>query len=381
MALSASEDDPTRTRAAEERPGVCVLLIEGRADTASVVRTLLGASAAARFDVLRTATIEAGIDALALRGIDVVVLGTGSTCDDPSTSELLRATAELPVIALTGSDDPQVAVDLIDAGFHDCVPAARISADALGWSILRAVHRARGERGVADAPRATGRPPGDRVAHGGSAPGPAPSMATDARTPVTALIGLVDLLTSSWETLGDDQRRTTLSRIGVYAASVERLTVDLLTIASLHADVAQPRPRQVTLAAAIHDAVVADATGTTVQVDPEVTVWVDPTHLGQILKALLAHVGLRVPSPLLITTTGQDRSSVRISIGSSVDLPSSAIGWSLLQDLRGGPPDEGVALAVARTLAEANGGVAGQDDSTGTVWVRLPGSSPEPLTS
>ena len=378
MTLKVSEDDLTPPTSAEERPVVCVLLVEGRASTASVVRTLLGASAAARFDVLRTATVEAGLDALTFSGIDVVVLGTEATNDEPARSRLLRATAGVPVIVLTDSDDPRVAIDLIDAGFHDCVPAARISADALGWSILRAVHRSRGER-APTATRAQGPGTGEAVDRLAAVPGLAPGIVTEARTPVTALIGLVDLLTSAWETLEDDQRRGALARIGVYAASVDHLTADLLTIASLHADAALPTPGQISLAPALEDAVATHAAEAVVRVDPTSSVWVDPAHLSQILRAMLAHVSLRVTSPLLVTATGNGRSSVRISMGGSVGQPDLATGWSPLPDVRECAPDEGMVLAVARTLAEANGGVAGQDEGTGAVWVRLPGSAPDAL--
>lgn len=378
---SAPEDEPSEEPPAEDRPEICVLLVEGRAGTASVVRTLLGASAAARFDVLRTATIDAGVDAVSFGGIDVVVLGAEVLAEDPSLDGVLRGAAGLPIIALTNSDDPRMATALIDAGLHDCVPAARISADALGWAVLRAVHRHRASPRAPAPETSAGAAEGSATGAPARAPaGLAPSIVTDAQTPVTALVGLVELLTSAWDTLEDGQKRATLSRIGTYAASVERLTADLLTIASLHADVSRPVPRHVALAPAVLEAVSTDAMDdVTVRIDPDVAVWMDPAHLSQILNALLAHAAQRASSPLVVSATTRG-SSVRISMaGAGAQHRDPLGGWSLLQaDSQGVGPDEGVGLAVARALAEANGGVAGRDDATaGAVWARFPSSPPD----
>ncbi|MGQ0831041.1 MAG: hypothetical protein ACT4OV_05125 [Microthrixaceae bacterium] len=363
-------DDDAGEGAGSDRPEVCVLLIEARAGTASVIRSLLTASTAARFTVLRTATIEAGIDAIGFGGVDVVVLGTEVLEGDASLAPLLQRPAAPPIIALTSSDDPSVATRVIDRGLHDCVPASRISADALGWAVIRSVHRVRAMD--AAAPR--------------EAPSPAASHApltqrtvADARTPLTALVDLLELLTSAWDALAEDHKLNMLATIRSYAATVEQLTSDLLSIASIDAETAPSNPQLVSLGRAVTIAGLADtALDVTLDLEPDLSVWVDPDHLARMLTVMLAHAAQRTSSGIVVRAASGG-STVRISLAGADAAPRERVqGWSLLRAHDSSfDDDEGVGLDVARRLAEINGGIAGTDELAGSVWARLPSGPPD----
>ncbi len=367
--LSEVHESATDDAAPDDAATICVLLIEARVGTASVIRSLLTTSAAAPFTVLRTATIDAGLDALDFGGVDIVVLGSEVPADQPSLEVLLERSSGLPVIALTSSDDPAVATRLIDRGLHDCVPSSRISADALGWAVVRSVHRVRAGRGAAASTAA---------AHD-------PSRATrltvaDARAPLTALVDLLELLTSAWDALTEDHKLNMLATIRSYAATVEQLTSDLLSIASIDVDATASTPQLIPLARVVNHAAMVEAhPETVVDIDPHLVVWADADHLARMVAVLLAHAGQRSPSGLVVRAVAGG-ATVRLSIGSTDASPRDRTrGWSLLHpDPATFDDDEGVGLDVARRLAEANGGIAGVDELSGSVWARLPSAPPEP---
>jgi len=362
--LSAQHDQLAEAPPTSARPEVCALVIEARPGTASELRSLLGAASAARFSVLRTATVAAGIDALELGGVDAVVLGSEIPLDAPTTAPLLRAAgAAVPVVALVGGSDPEEVARALEIGLHDCVPVGGLTPDTVGSPLLRAVQRARAAAGRAPVPPPTIDAP------------PAPlrtvsPRALQAATPaVEALVGLLELLTTAWEVLTDEQKLGLVRTVGSCAATVEQLT----TVAAAAID-APPEPQLIALAPAVLDAARrVDDVEIDLSVDADTAVWADPNHLREILVGLLTHALGSTAPPLTVTATNGG-ATVRVSVTGHGALPrTAASGFSLLHPTSAAFEDaDSPGLETARRLAEDSGGIAGVDEHQGAVWARLP---------
>lgn len=362
--LSAQHDQRADPTPSADRPEVCALLIEPRPSNASELRSLLGATAAARFTVLRTATVAAGLDALAFGGVDLVLLGAGVPLQASTVVPLLRGAGDaIPVLALTDSVDPHDALDILATGVHDCIPVRGVTADGLGWPATRAVQRARASSGRVRAAAV----PADRVA---------PPLASISRqamqtaTPaVAALVGLLELLTTAWNALDEEQKLGLLATIRSCASTVAQLTAQADRFAE-----GPPEPQLVALAAAVVDAARRlDDLAVDVEVDAHTAVWLDPGQLRAILTGLLTHAAQRTGSPLTVTASNGG-ATVRVSVtGPDAEPRVAGRGFSLLHATSAAfEDDEGAGLDAARRVAEQSGGIAGVDEHCGSVWARLP---------
>lgn len=368
----------------------CALVIDDHPGDASAVRTALSSSPAADFAVLRAPNLDAGVDALRLDDIDVVLVRDDLLATDAITV-VLEAAAGRPVLALTRSTDPTVATRLIDAGLHDAISSGASAADALAWATVRSIHRA---NTTSDPTEVDGARPAP--APGPSATGTAAAIRrqiAEARTPLAALVDLLDLLTSAWDALAEENKLSMLSSIRSYASMVDQLTGNLDTTASTTADhlapsarPAPPAPRPVGLAQAVSRAVSLTGLDITTDIDPNLVVWVDPRDLDQMLTALLTRVAHRSIPPVRATAS-RGGTSVRLSIHGAGATHGEAVkarsvgGWSLLQPnpTSGGEvSDLDVELDDSRRLAESNGGLAGIGDQRGSAWLRLPSTPPDP---
>ncbi len=361
--LSARHDEVVAT--SEARPTVCALLIEARPGTASTLRSLLNASNAADITVLRTATVAAGVDALTFGGIDVAILGSGVATAVSELEPLFGAgRATVPVIALTDDDDPQVADDLIARGVHDCVSMATVTADGLGRTVRRALQRTHARPVAADG--LVARPATEVLS---------PQTMELVTPAVGALVALLELLTTTWQVLDEEQKLSLLSTVRSCAASVEQLTAS--------APVGRPdraEPQLVALATAVREAAQSESDLEIVlEIDPHTAVWVDLAHLRQIVRGLLSCATQSGSSPVTVAASTRG-TSVRITFtGASAASHLGQRGWSVLHPmLSTGDQEEADALEVVRRLAELNGGIAGVDAQQGLFWVRIPSLPPHP---
>lgn len=367
----------------------CALVIDDHAGDASAVRTALSTSAAAEFSVLRAPNLDAGVDALRLDDIDVVLVRDDLLAAG-TIPIVLAAAAGRPVLGLTCSADRALATQLIDAGLHDAIPSGPAGYDALGWATARSIHRANtaGDRREAASVRASETPAPHPTT--GTATGASPALRrqlAEARAPLAAMVDLLDLLSSAWDALAEENKLGMLSSIRSYAATVDQLTGDLVSKASgTDADHgsgspdAAPLPQPVGLAQAVSRALRLTAVDASTEIDPNIVVWVDPRHLDQMLTTLLTRVAHRSTPPVRATAS-RGGTSVRLSVDGTGASPRGTAGWSLLQanPLRAGDVDElDLDLEVTRRLAEANGGLAGTGDQPGSVWLRLPSTPPDP---
>lgn len=370
----------------------CALVIDDHAGDATTVRAALSASPAADFAVLRAPSLDAGVDALRLGDIDVVLVRDALLAAS-AIAVVLAAAGDRPVLALTRSADPALATRLIDAGLHDAIPSDPATLAALGWATVRSIHRATAAPAPAAAP--VNRAPEPPEAHAASPSTPQATAAirrqiAEARAPLAALVDLLDLLTSAWDALAEENKLGMLSSIRSYAAMVDQLTGNLGSMASTTDDhrlaPAPPTPQPVGLAQAVSRASGLTGVDASTDIDPNIVVWVDPRHLDQMLTALLTRVAHRSTPPVRATAS-RGGTSVRLSIhgaGSTRgdDATTRGVGgWSLLQPNTASGDDVGdldLELDGARRLAESNGGVAGTGDRPGSAWLRLPSTPPDP---
>jgi signal transduction histidine kinase len=130
--------DPSRTR---------VLLVEDElSDALAVERSLRGgASADERFDLERATTLADGIVRLQRAPVDVLLLDLGlPDSDGPATvASLRRSDTAVPVVVLTGNDDPALAARAFEAGADDYFVKDDLRAGRLRRTLRHAIERRR----------------------------------------------------------------------------------------------------------------------------------------------------------------------------------------------------------------------------------------------
>jgi signal transduction histidine kinase len=188
------------------------------------------------------------------------------------------------------------------------------------------------------------------------------NLSHDFRTPLAVVRSAAELLRRRGS---DDQARATLDLIESNAASVVELIDQLLELARLDAARTPVTPRACDVVAAAREvaAKLQPASGrarvTVVAPDARVSAQVDPTHLRRILQNLVANALLQVSD-----RGGEVR--VHVAAGPVVDVVDDGPG--IPPELRGqlferfasfrpeGGTASGIGLALARELAELNGG-------------------------
>jgi signal transduction histidine kinase len=188
------------------------------------------------------------------------------------------------------------------------------------------------------------------------------NLSHDFRTPLAVVRSAAELLRRRG---GDDQARATLDLIESNAASVVELIDQLLELARLDAARTPVTPRACDVVAAAREvaAKLQPASGgarvTVLAPDARVSAHVDPAHLRRILQNLVANALLQVSD-----RGGEVRVEVRA--GPVVDVVDDGPG--IPPELRGqlferfasfrpeGGTASGIGLALARELAELNGG-------------------------
>lgn len=117
-------------------------------------------------------------------------------------------------------------------------------------------------------------------------------LAHDLRSPLMAIAGYADLLTSTWETFSDDRKLALLGRITAASSAMGRLLENTLTVSAVDANAVKAVPAAVRL-----DEVVAEALHLMGDVETPVdlaglrpaVVWMDRSHLTHVLSNLLAN--------------------------------------------------------------------------------------------
>lgn len=179
------------------------------------------------------------------------------------------------------------------------------------------------------------------------------------RTPLTIITGFAGTLGAHEESLTTDQRHTMLDRIVTASIRLEHLIEEVLSLASMDAGLADPRPTIVPVRDVV-DLAVRDRGGTdraTVRGDRELKVRTDPDVARVVLGALVENALQQAGAVRLIIDEAER--GVRIAVeddgpGVPPELGSRVFERFVRGDDRS--PGLGLGLAIARRMAETVGG-------------------------
>ena len=121
------------------------MVIEDNPGDARLVKEALSEIGGTRFELHFAERISTGIERLAEGTVDVVLLDLGLP-DSAGLDGIARILAESPttaIVALTGSDDEELARSAVQAGAQDFVAKGAMSAEVLVRTILYAMDRRR----------------------------------------------------------------------------------------------------------------------------------------------------------------------------------------------------------------------------------------------
>lgn len=124
---------------------ITVLLVEDNPLYVHLIENLLGRSERPAFDVLAVGTLAAGLQRLALGGIDVVLLDL-MLPDSAALDTFYRVrahAADTPIIIQSSLDDISIASKAVEGGAQDYLVKDRISSNSLIRSIHFAIERKR----------------------------------------------------------------------------------------------------------------------------------------------------------------------------------------------------------------------------------------------
>ncbi|HKX76222.1 MAG TPA: HAMP domain-containing sensor histidine kinase [Acidimicrobiia bacterium] len=190
------------------------------------------------------------------------------------------------------------------------------------------------------------------------------SVSHELRTPLTGIQGYAQLLTDSWESFGDQDKKQMVGTIGDEAAHLGKIVTDLI-------DVARHRLQNVKLdrapvkAADLARGAVASAAGhrkVTLELDEEVWVEADSDRIHQVLVNLITNA-VRYGRGGIKVTVRSEESQAWLAVhdnGPGVPSKHQQDIWERFE--RGAHkfdatvPGSGIGLSVARDLVNAHGG-------------------------
>jgi DNA-binding NarL/FixJ family response regulator len=122
---------------------VRVLLIEDSASDAELARRALAARSDPPYSVRHVDRLTKGLPLLAAGGVDVTLLDLGLP-DSQGVATVERAhvmAEEVPIVVLTGSDDPDLGLSCIRSGASDFIAKTKLNGHALARAIAYALAR------------------------------------------------------------------------------------------------------------------------------------------------------------------------------------------------------------------------------------------------
>jgi signal transduction histidine kinase len=194
--------------------------------------------------------------------------------------------------------------------------------------------------------------------------------AHDLRSPITSIVGFATLLTESWTTLSEEDRRKVAAAIDRQAHKLSTLVDDLLTVSTIEGGALTTRPEPIGLAEAIGrylETAGAKAASVSVSCAPDLVVRVDAQHLGRIIDNYLQNALSYGEPPVRIEATRVgDLVEVRV-LDQGLGVPPQFVSRLFGKFARADTPSTrankgtGLGLSIVRALAEANGGQTGYE--------------------
>ena len=216
-------------------------------------------------------------------------------------------------------------------------------------------------------------------------------IAHELRSPLTSVKGFSATLVKRWDRFTDEQRLQFVETIHADAERMGRIISEVLDLARLEANQLEIHAQEVSVRgiakqSAQHLAGLAGGERVEVEVEEEMTAFVDPERLGHVLRNLIENA-IKFSDEGAITVSAR-----RTGDGVEITVTDSGIGIEpdRLEELfsgpapsgqRSGPSGTGLGLYLTRRLVEAHGGsisVTSEPDKDSTFAVNLPASSSTP---
>lgn len=129
---------------------VTILLIEDNPGDVRLLRETLAEGKCTWISLKHVSNLRAGMDRLAMGGIDGVLLDLGLSDSEglATLSKVQARSADLPIIVLTGLDDQALAENAVRAGAQDYLLKCQLAGDLLCRSIRYAIERKRADKAL-----------------------------------------------------------------------------------------------------------------------------------------------------------------------------------------------------------------------------------------
>ena len=127
-----------------------VLLIEDDLGDARLIRMMMSEVDGFTFTIEHVGRLSAGLERLALGGIDVVLLDLGLP-DSSGLNTFIKVNAqvpEVPIVMLTGLDDATLAIKAVQGGAQDYLSKNKLDSELLVRAIRYAIERKKTEEAL-----------------------------------------------------------------------------------------------------------------------------------------------------------------------------------------------------------------------------------------
>ncbi len=367
-----------------------VLLIEDNPGDARLTRALLDEVAFARFAVTVAPNLTDGLARLGAGGWDVVLLDL--SLPDAVGLEGVRAVEaarpDLPVVVLTGLDDPEVSTRAVQEGAQDFLVKGAGDGDLVARAIRYAIERKRAQAAlVREKERAeiANRSKSEFLAN----------MSHELRTPLNAIIGFSELLASEIKgPLGTSCYKAYAEDIRESGMHLLNIINDLLDISKIEAGRADLHEETVHVARVFRTCLtlvaeraregdVAIAVGDVEHLPP---LRGDARMIKQILINLVSNAIKFTPAGGSVRLDARLEEDLRFAIAvadtgigmAAEDIPRALTPFAQLDGSLGRRFEgTGLGLPLAKSMAELHGGelsIASREGAGTTVTVRLPAS-------